>query len=310
MSRLLVTVIAAALLIPGAARPVRSASGLAQNPPPVFSARVDLAVLHAVVHDVRGNPVTQLSREAFTILENGHPQPLALFVADDSPMTVGLLLDSSGSMRGAREDLATAVAAFADASNPRDELFALSFNERVRAALPNDVLFTNDRDLLLEALARSWNPVGRTALYDAIRAGAAQAARGRFPGKALIVVSDGGDNASAMGLNGLIDEIRRSNVVVYAVIFADPLEGNEGVKPLRRIAELSGGTLLQPHGGVRISAALERIAGDIRYGYTLAYTPSEVNGVDQMRRLEVEVRLPGGHRVLARTRREYIPAGR
>lgn len=306
MPRLLSALIATALLIPFPTRAVHLLVAQPQDPPAVFSSRVDLVVLHAVVHDEHGNPVTQLPREAFTVIEDGRRQPLALFAAEDSPMTIGLLLDSSGSMRGAREDLATAVEAFAEASNPGDELFALAFNEHVRAVLPDTMPFTSDRDVMLESLARSWKPVGRTALYDAIREGAMHAARGQFPGKALIVVSDGGDNASGIPLNRLVDDIRRSNVVVYAVAIADPLESNEGVKPMRRIAELSGGALLQPRGAARIGAALGRIAGDIRHTYTLGYTPSDVSRADQIHRVEVEVRLPGGHRVFARTRHEYI----
>jgi len=122
---------------------------------PVFSTESDLVVVHATIKDRGGAYVTGLTRDAFAILEDGRPQNAQLFTGEDAPVTVGLLIDSSGSMQPNRERVIAAAAAFAKASHPNDELFALAFNDSVLAALPPTAPFTSDVAVLQEALTNT-----------------------------------------------------------------------------------------------------------------------------------------------------------
>lgn len=127
----------------------------AQAPATTFSVQSDVVVLHVTVSDRRGAYVTDLRRDAFDVFDEGQRRPIQLFADTDTPVTVGLLIDSSDSMRPSRELVIAAAAAFAEASHPQDEIFALAFNEHVRAALPPHEPFTSDVNTLRAALDRS-----------------------------------------------------------------------------------------------------------------------------------------------------------
>ena len=135
---------------------------------PVFSADSELVVLQVTVTDRRGAHVGGLTQDAFGVIEDGVPQRVRLFADADTPVTVGLLVDSSGSMLANRRLVIAGATSFADASHPRDEIFALAFNELVRPALPPAEPFTSDSAVLRAALERAIAARGRTALYDAI----------------------------------------------------------------------------------------------------------------------------------------------
>src|SRR5512138_1615378 len=132
---------------------------------PVFSARSELVVLQVMVENPHGGYVTNLSTDSFSIFEDGRPQTIAFFNQQDAPVTVGLLVDSSGSMRTVRELVATAAESFAVQSHPQDEIFALTFADVVRGALPASEPFTNDGPRLRRALLDALTARGRTALF-------------------------------------------------------------------------------------------------------------------------------------------------
>src|SRR5687767_4000227 len=159
---------------------------------PAFSSRTELAVLHVSVLDRQAGFVPGLPREAFTVEENGRLQPIAFFENDDAPVTVGLVLDNSGSMQPRRDDVIAASLAFASSSHPADEMFTINFNERVWPGLPPGRAFTSDLAELRDALGRS-RARGQTALFDGIDAALRHLARGQKSRKVLVVVSDGGD---------------------------------------------------------------------------------------------------------------------
>src|SRR5689334_15540204 len=166
------------------------------SPDFTISVSVDEVVLHATVRNHRGTPVSGLSAEAFQILEDHVPQSIKHFSHEDIPVTVGLVLDNSGSMRPKRAEVIAAALAFAASSNPQDQMFLVNFNEHVRLGLPSNTLFTDQPDQLRAAM----NTViadGRTALYDAVAVALEHLKKGTRDKKVLIVVSDGGDNASA-----------------------------------------------------------------------------------------------------------------
>ena len=282
-------------------------SVLAQDAPPraAFSSRSDLVVLRVSVVDRRAGFVSGLPREAFVVHEDGRPQPIQFFENEDTPATVGLLIDSSGSMQPRRDSVIAAGMAFADSSNPADELFTLNFNESVWPGLLPGHPFTSDRDELRRALDRS-TARGETALFDAIAIGLRHLDAGHRTRKVLVVVSDGGDNASHTRFDEVLDAALRKDVVIYAIGIYDP--GNRDAKPglLRQLADATGGEAFFPHTNAEVIPFLERIARDIRSGYTVGYVPAAGAENRARRSVHVDVRSPNGRRLAARARSSYI----
>ncbi len=272
---------------------------------PVFKAESSLVVLHVTVKDKQNRYVGGLSREAFEVFEDGRPQEVSLFTTEDAPVTVGLLIDSSGSMHSNRELVLAAATAFVERSNHSDEVFGLTFNERVRAALPPDMPFTSDAQVLRGALADAISTRGRTALYDAIADGIEYLSAGKYERKVLVVVSDGGDNASETTFEELLGKVRASNVVIHAVGLVDPVEPDSNPKRLRQLAEASGGLAFRPGNARQVREAIERVALDIRSAYTVGYSPAET-AAGGFRRIRAGVRTPDGRSVVVRTRAGYM----
>ena len=239
-----------------------------------FSTTTSLVVLNVRVTDRDGQHVGGLTASDFAVYEDGKPQTVSLFASEDAPVTVGLIIDSSVSMWAISDRLIAGAAAFAGASHPDNELFAVAFNDERWPALPARAPFTSDPDVLRDGLVRVLKPRGRTALFDAIRAGLDYADRGRHARKALVVLSDGGDNASDATFDDVIQKTQASNTVIYSVALVDPVE--RGAKPdvLRRLARSSGGEAITPGSVEEVQAALGRIAQDIRHAYTLGYVPA------------------------------------
>jgi VWFA-related protein len=275
---------------------------------PTFSAESELVVLHVNVKDRNGAYVTSLTQDAFAVLEDGYPQMIRFFASDDRPVTVGLLIDSSGSMQPNRDRVIAAATAFAEASNTDDEMFALAFNESVRAALPPDAPFTSDVTVLREAIARTVHARGRTGLFDAISHGLAYVAQGSHERKVLVVVSDGGDNASRTTFDEVIARTRASDAVIYTVALVDPDERDANPKLLKQIAQASGGEAFAPHDVREIAEVLRHIARDIRHTYTIGYVPASSARDGAFRRIRVIVESPDHRRLAIRTRGGYLAA--
>jgi Ca-activated chloride channel family protein len=249
-----------------------------------------------------------LTQDAFEVFEDGVRQAISFFTTEDSPVTVGLLIDSSGSMQPNRDRVITAASVFAEASNPDDELFALTFNETVRSAFPDTAPFTGDPVQLRDAVTRVFRTYGRTALFDAIGAGVDYLGRGHHERKVLVVVSDGGDNASHMTFNEVLTTTEATNVVIYTVALVDPLERDANPKLLKRIAEASGGEAFEPASSGQITQVLQHIARDIRHTYTVGYASSNEARDGSFRKIRVIVHAPGGRRLVVRTRGGYLAA--
>lgn len=294
---------AAALSQPG---PGTLAAPRSQQPgPPVFSARAELVVLHVMVKDRKGSYVPSLPVEAFKVLEDGRPQAIQFFATQDAPATVGLLIDSSGSMFAARDRVVAAAAAFVETSNPQDEVFALAFNERVRAALTPQAPFTNDAPTMRAGLTGAISAWGRTALHDAILAGLEYAEKGSHPQKVLVVVSDGGDNASTATFDDILHSTQISNVAIYTIVVVDPLQRDAKPNRLRQLAEWTGGEAFRPRGVSEVVSALARIARDIRNTYTIGFMPPDTRRDGRTHRVRVVVDAPGHRALSVRTRQGY-----
>jgi Ca-activated chloride channel homolog len=280
---------------------------LAQDPQPraSFSSRSELVVLRVSVVDRRAGFVSGLPREAFAVQEDGRPQPIQFFENEDTPVTVGLVIDSSGSMQRRRDGVIAAGMAFAASSNPADELFTLNFNEKVWPGLPDGRAFTSDRAELRRALDRSGSR-GQTALFDAIATGLQRLEEGHRTRKVLVVVSDGGDNASRTTFEQVLDAALRNDVVIYTIGIYEAGDREARPKLLRQLADATGGEAFFPAADRDVTPLLERIARDIRSGYSVGYVPPAGPDSQRPRSIRVDVHSPDGRKLTARARSSYI----
>jgi Ca-activated chloride channel family protein len=278
----------------------------AAQEPSFRSTASELVVLPVVVTDKQGRYVSDVARERFAVYDNGRPVPIELFTNQDTPVTVGLIIDASSSMGPKLGEVLAASLAFARSSNPEDELFALRFNDDVRDAVAGHRFLRAGDLVALETAVASLRPDGRTALYDALVAGFDRLMEGSRPRKVLVVVSDGGDNASEATLERVLVRARSSNAAIYTIgLFDDEdLDRNPGV--LKSLAQTTGAERFLPRSPGKLLQACERIAREIRGGYTIGYVPPDHDGA--FHRVRVDILQPAA-RLTVRTRPGYFAAG-
>lgn len=246
--------------------------GVADQQTTAFRAETRLVVLHATVTDSHGTLVTDLAKSAFTVFEDGKRQPIAVFRHEDVPVSLGLVIDNSGSMRQLRAQVEAAALAFVRASNPWDEVFVLNFADRGRI----DVPFTSDPRVLESGIARI-DAIGGTATRDALLMAEhylrLNASRDR---KVLLLITDGDDNASTAS----VDELRRSAQETDTVVFAvglfrddDSSATRRGREELRQLTGRTGGGVYSPQSIDGVESVVLEIAHVIRNQYTIAYAP-------------------------------------
>jgi Ca-activated chloride channel family protein len=267
----------------------------------VLRSQVRLVLLDVSVKD-KGNFVSGLSKESFSVSENGRPQNIKVFANDDVPVTIGILVDESRSMAPKRSDVLAAAQIFIEESNPQDEIFILHFNDRVTRGLPPDVLFSDDPAQLRTALHRGI-PEGKTALNDAVVAGLEHLELGRRDKKTLVVISDGGDNASAHNRHDMLGLVERSPATIYSIGLFDADDPDRDPGILRQLSRISGGEAYLPADSSEMAPVLRRIAKDIRTRYTIGYAPPQDNG--DLRHIQVRATAPGHGSLLVRTRMSY-----
>jgi len=276
---------------------------------PVFkSGSSELVVLPVVVADKQGRYVSDLPADKFSVFDNGRRVPIELFTNEDTPVTVGLVIDASGSMGPKIGEVIAASLGFARLSNPQDELFAVRFNDDVQDVIPVPPFLLAGDLAGLEAAVRSIRPDGRTALYDGLMDGLDHLAQGTRARKVLVVISDGGDNASDAKLETVLARARESNAAIYTIgIYdQDDVDKNPGV--LKSLAQTTGGERFLPRSPGDLVTACERIAREIRGGYTIGYVPPARDGA--YHRVRVEIDPTSARRLNVRTRPGYFAAGR
>jgi VWFA-related protein len=271
-----------------------------------FSAHSDLVVLNVAVTDGRGAFVSGLGANVFHVIEDGRPQKVTFFAEQDAPATIGLLIDASGSMLENRDRVIAAITEFAKASNPADEFLPLVFNEEVTGVLPGHQRFTQDPAALRDALTHALSARGRTAFHDALIAAVDGVSHGRHERKVLLVLSDGGDNASHRTFDEAFEKVLGSDVVIYSIALVDPLTLDRNPKALRRLADGTGGLAFQPENPAVIARVFQTIAHDIRSRYTLAYEPADLDGASRVKHVRVNVNAPGYSGLKVRTRTGYV----
>lgn len=268
---------------------------------------VALVVLHATVIDRQGSLVTNLGEQDFEVYENGAPQHIQLFKNEDIPVAVGLVIDHSTSMEPKLAEVIAAARAFVRSSNREDEMFVVNFNEIASLGLPPSIRFTDstaelERAIMIKATR------GQTALYDAVAKGLDELQAGSRDKKVLVVVSDGGDNASRRKLDEVMKLAEVSTAVIYTVgVFdADDQDKNPGV--LNRLARATGGEAFLPRQLDEVVAICERIARDIRHQYIIGYVPGNPARDGSYRAIRVLARTKGQGKLSVRTRTGYIAA--
>jgi Ca-activated chloride channel homolog len=273
----------------------------------VISVRTELVAVPVVVTDARGHQVSGLRQENFRVFEDGRPRPIAVFHHGDVPITLGLIVDRSQSIRPKSSELRIAVSTLLRSSRPDDELFAVAFNEGASFALPPARPFTDDaKDL--EALLTAVPAEGRTALYDGVAEGLQHLELGHAGKHALIVVSDGGDNISRRTYAEVLALARRTDAVIYAIglLGTPPVEEDEDAGLLERLCKDTGGAAHFPRSPAEIIAMATDIARDLREQYTIGFMPAERTDARAFRKIDVKVTAAGSGRVHVRTRAGYV----
>ncbi|MBM3738611.1 MAG: VWA domain-containing protein [Acidobacteria bacterium] len=292
-----------------AALAARAALAAAQDPPtdPVFRADTRLVQLHATVLDSRGRLVTNLGQSSFTVLENGKPQPLKQFLREDLPISLGLIIDNSGSMRDKRMKVAQAALELVKASNKQDEVFIVNFNEEAFL----DRTFTSDISKMEEALTKI-DSRGGTAMRDAVSMSIDYLKeKGKRDKKVLLVVTDGDDNTSSAAntMEKLVEKAQNMEVLIYTIGLLTEEErakAKRAQRALNALAAASGGIAYFPKAVDDVAALAVQVAHEIRNQYTMTYSPVEQALDGTFRRIQVLAKGPG--KLTVRTRSGYYAA--
>lgn len=265
------------------------------DPARPVSIKTDLITLTLTVTDLYGRYVSGLTKNAFQITDNGQPQEITFFGDSDAPVSIGILFDVSGSMNGEKIAKArSALSKFIGSSHPSDEYFLIAFNSRAQLLLDR----TRDGDAVLSKLTLV-NPRQNTALYDAVYLGLDRVTRGSHQKKAMLIISDGQDNASRYNFGEVRRLMKESDVVTYAVGI---LGGNDSASPmgmqgqafLDELSSVTGGKSFYPNSDVEMDEIFERIALELRHQYSIGYTPADFQPDGKWRKVKVKVKPPRG----------------
>lgn len=268
-----------------------------------FRSDTRLVVLHASVTDKKGKLLTNLERKAFKVFENNQPQEVKVFRREDVPVSLGVLIDDSGSMMSKRTRVEAAALAMVKESNPQDEVFIVNFNDEAFL----DVPFTSDLKKMETGVARI-DSRGGTAMRDAVGMSLDYIKKeGKKDKKVLLVITDGNDNASGTTLEKIVNRANQSDVLVYAIgLFTDEdkRDASKAKRALNELTQTTGGLAYYPKEVSDVGALAVEVAHDIRNQYTIAYTPSiqELDG--SYRQIKVTVDAP--NKPTVRTRPGYF----
>lgn len=266
---------------------------------------VDEVLLTCAVVDEKGRLVTDLSRGDFRVWEDGVPQTTTSFLHQDQPVSLGILVDNSGSMLDKRGAVNAAAMNLLRASNPQDSTFIVNFSDRAFI----DQGFTSDIGALNRGLSH-FDSKGTTAIYDAVAASADELAHnGKLPKQVLLVITDGADNASRLELAQAIRRVQGlGGPVVYTIglLFgADKMESERARSALERLSEQTGGIAYFPHSLEDVDSIALEVAHDIRDQYTIGYRSSKPASMEGYRNVRVEANVPKHGKLIVRTRKGY-----
>lgn len=273
----------------------------------IFSSETRLVPLNVSVTDKAGHLVTNLPQSAFTVLENGVPQEIRLFRREDVPVSLGLIIDNSGSMRDKRQSVESAALTLVRESNKMDESFVVNFNDEAYLDAPTDGAgFTSDIKVLEQGLTKI-DARGGTAMRNALRMSIDHMkGKAKRDKKVLLVVTDGNDNASEFPLPALVQLAQQNDVLIYAIGLLSEEEkkqARQARRALDLLVESTGGQAFYPKDVTEVEKIAREVAHDLRNQYTIAYTPANQSLDGSFRTIRVQVKTPGN--LVARTRQGY-----
>jgi len=272
---------------------------------PTFSADTRLVVCPTTVVDKAGRLVPNLKQDAFTVTENDVKQEIRLFKHEDIPVSMGLIIDNSGSMRSKRSSVETAALALVKDSNPDDEVFIVNFNDDAYIDNPPGKDFLTDIEDMKLALTRI-DSRGGTAMREAIAKSIEWLKKAHKEKKVLVVVTDGVDNASTISLEDLVRDARQSEVLIYSVGLLTEEEKRSAAsakRQLQALADATGGEVFYPKELTDVDPVAHQVARDIRSQYTIGYKPTNEALDGTYRKIKVTVKAPGNP--VTRTRSGY-----
>lgn len=268
----------------------------------------DLITLTVTVTDIYGRFVSGLGKSAFSVFDEKQQQDIAFFSDDDSPVSVGVIFDVSGSMSGDKVRRARdALAHFIQTSHDRDEYFLIGFNSRAQLLLDR----TLDGNSVLDKLTFV-STKGSTALYDACYLGVERVTRGLHPKRALLLISDGQDNNSRYTFTELRRVLKESDVVVYGIGILSGNDtgsslGMEGQGILEEMAAVSGGKAFFPRNNAEMDDIFEQIALELRHQYSIGYRPPNFANDGKWHHIKVKITPPRGlPRLFVRSKEGYF----
>jgi VWFA-related protein len=276
----------------------------------VFRTHVDEVVLNVTVVDHKQRLVKTLKKDDFKVYEDNVEQKIAAFKQEDVPVSLGILIDNSASMRDKREAVNRAALDMVKASNPEDESFLVNFSDD--AFLDQD--FTSNIDKLQKGLEHI-DSRGGTALYDAIVASADHLTQSAKRNKqVLLIITDGEDNSSGTTLAQTVRRIQSlQGPIIYSIglLFGSDSSGeaHHARKALQQLSDETGGLAFFPKSLNQVDGIAAQVAEDIRSQYTISYHPTKSEKLGGYRTLRVVVHAPGFHKLSARTRAGYYPGG-
>lgn len=268
----------------------------------------DLITLTVTVTDTYGRYVSGLSKNAFSLFDQKLPQEITFFSDDDSPVSVGVIFDVSGSMSGDKiKQAREALSKFIQTSHNSDEYFLIGFNSRAQLLLDK----TRDGNAVLDKLmfVQTRN---NTALYDACYLGVEKVQRGTHAKRALLLISDGQDNNSRYTFNELRRLLKESDVVLYGIGIlggndAGSQLGMEGQGILDELANVSGGKAFFPRSAIEMDDIFEQIALELRHQYSIGYKPNNFSNDGKWHKIKVKVTPPRGlPRLFVRAKEGYF----
>lgn len=241
---------------------------------PVIRADVNLVQVPVRVVDAAGHSVSGLQKENFRLFVDDAPSEITVFQGEDAPVTAGIVIDNSASMAPKREQVIAAALAFARASNPKDQMFVVHFNNKARFGLPPGKSFTGNVNELEKAIA-AFDLGGTTALYDALLMAESQFRKAYYPRKVLLTITDGGDNSSDATLDDALNGALEAGIVVYPLGLFDQYNRDRNPDVLSKIALQTGGQAFFPQQVDDATRICVRIAEDIRQQYTVGFPGAE-----------------------------------
>ncbi len=271
--------------------------------PPVFRASVDLVLVPVTVTDRLNRYIVDMKVEDFQVFENKVEQEIIYFGTGKSPVSVGFILDISGSMKDNIASARNSIVRFLEQGDPRDEFFLVTFNNRTAIAQDFTPRGSNVRDKIVFA-----NPKGSTALFDAVYVGLEKMRDAMHPKRALIVVTDGEDNSSRYTFNEVRDMARESPVQIYVI--GERGEVGYGAGVIKELVRLSGGRPFFPTSLTQLDYFADLIHTELRSQYVLGYRSTDRSPGDDWRKIKVKLN-PGEDlppKLRLRHKPGYVPA--